>query len=88
MISNYSGEGSFFELKLVKNENRSTIIHNISLRQNRLTIELDIMRPINLYNIVSDFRATKTRKQFISVLESSTDVQSDLTIHISRRVGN
>ena len=62
--------------------------HNIPLHQNRLSREWDIMRRITLDKIVSDFDAAKKRKQFISVLEMSTDLQSDLTIYISRTVGN
>ena len=62
--------------------------HNIPLHKNKLSTECYIMRRTDLDKIVSDFDAAKKRKQFISVLEMSTDLQSDLIIHISRTVGN
>ena len=58
MISNSSGE-VFSKLKLIKDAHRSTMRQNRRVRLTMLSTEWDIMRRINLDNILSDFSVVK-----------------------------
>ena len=81
--SDCSGESLFSKLKLIKDEHRSIMSQKRLYQLTMFSTEWNSMRRINPDNILYfDFSAAKIRKQFISVSQSSTDVQSDLTIHI------
>lgn len=62
MITNCTGERSFSKLKRIKNELRNSIgqgrLNNLTL----LNIECDLLREIDLANIISKFADIKSRK--------------------------
>ena len=67
IISNCCGKRYFSKLKMIKDANRSTMSQNRLVHLLMLSTEWDILRQINLDQILSDFRAAKMRKQFISL---------------------
>ena len=62
MVSNCSGERSFSKLKRIKNEQRTSIgqerLNHLSL----LSIEHEILREINVQQIIDKFASVKSRK--------------------------
>ena len=62
MVTNCSAEPSFSQLKHIKNQNRTTRqekLDSLSL----LVIETDLLRRINIDDIIKDFARHKSRKK-------------------------
>ena len=65
MVTNCSGERSFSKLKRIKNEQRTSIgqerLNHLAL----LSIEHEILRDINVQEIIDNFASVKSRKRHI-----------------------
>jgi len=62
-VSNCTGERSFSVLKRVKNYMRSSMKDDRLNALSHLSIESDLLRTLNLDEIINDFATSKSRKQ-------------------------
>ena len=62
MIANVSGEQSFFKLKFIKNLMQTTMGQTRLNHLSIMSMESDILRSLNLSDIIHSFAATKARK--------------------------
>ncbi|XP_065662842.1 uncharacterized protein LOC136085461 [Hydra vulgaris] len=67
MVSNCSGERSFSKLKLIKNRLKTNMSQNRLSYLTLMSIESDLLREINLSDILKTFVLQKTRKTYISL---------------------
>lgn len=65
MVSNCSGERSFSHLKRIKNELRSSMKQKRLNHLSLLNIEHELLREINIHDIIKDFANLKARKTAI-----------------------
>lgn len=64
MVTNYSGERSFSQMRRIKNEQRTAIDQERLGSLSLLCIESDILREIQVDDIISEFARQKSRKKF------------------------
>jgi len=62
-VSNCTGESSFSVLKRVKNYMRSSMKDDRSNALSQLSIESDLLKILNLDEIINDFVTSKSRKK-------------------------
>ena len=65
MITNCTGERSFSDLKRIKNYLRSTMRQERLAALELLSIEYDIVRLLDMEDIINNFATAKIRKMFV-----------------------
>jgi len=63
VVSNCTGERSFSVLKIVKNYKRSSMKDDRLNAFSQLSIESDLLKILNLAEIINDFATSKSRKK-------------------------